>query len=514
MKNHNIILAILATSLLLIITGCDNALQEQEYSKVPQDQFYKTKVQAERALTGIYEGFWRKTYRDGSWVNENDESTNILRGNPTTTHAIEFDSWTWTDNNGNLGDLAAGVYRASSRANALIDHLKKNEQISKSDKDNIIGQAEFIRALDYFNAVRMWGGIPLYKHQVTDIKDVAKPRAPADSVYQWIITNLKDAANRLGPFSESDQEAGRVTSGAARALLGKVYLQHRQWKKAADELKKVIDSGHYKLFKDYAHIFENDYQNRIGWIFITQYGQLSDAGSNGTQHLGTEFSPEPLTLPDGTHIKFFKYTGQGTNWAPQQKFYDEAPNTYRKRMTMRKKMYFYYKLTSSGAELVQDTVTLDHPYIVKFYHILDKTSGTLQRAVGYPIVRYAGVLLMYAEALNEANSSPPPAAYQAINKVRAQARGVGTPHQQPKSVYPPLSGLTKVQFRDSVLTEEAREFIGEGHRRFELLRHHLFTKQAKSDPMVTGNITKNDTLFPLPASEVNRNPNMKQNPGY
>ena len=131
--------------------------------------------------------------------------------------------------------------------------------------------------------------------------------------------------------------------------------------------------------------------------------------------------------------------------------------------------------------------------------------------MGTPIIRYSDVLLTYAEALNEANHGPTQEAYDAINKVRARARGVGTNHEQPQSVYPPLSGLSEQAFRDSVLVEEKREFAGEGHRRLDLLRHNLFILNAKKRGV---NAQDYEKLYPIPSEEINRNPNLKQNPGY
>jgi len=148
---------------------------------------------------------------------------------------------------------------------------------------------------------------------------------------------------------------------------------------------------------------------------------------------------------------------------------------------------------------------------VKYYHP-DYSTGYLQTGVNFTVLRYSDILLTYAEALNESGVAPTTEAYDAINKVRRRARAVGTANEQPESVYPDLSGLTKEAFRKAILDERAAEFIGEGERRNDLNRYDLFISTAEAQG-VTG-IKPGYVLYPIPQNEINLNPLLEQNPDY
>ena len=126
----------------------------------------------------------------------------------------------------------------------MIDKLSVS---TISNKTRLDGEARFLRGLFYFNLVRIFGGVPLQMQGTTDLSEVTKPRNTAEEVYAFIVKDLQTAVTELSPYSESDHVAGKATSLAATALLAKVYLQQRQWQKAADEAKKVIDSKAFDL---------------------------------------------------------------------------------------------------------------------------------------------------------------------------------------------------------------------------------------------------------------------------
>src|SRR5699024_1581415 len=155
--------------------------------------------------------------------------------------------------------------------NTLMDRLKKSD-ISDDAKANISGQAKFLRALSYFDLVKLFGGVPLYVHGTTGLKNANKPRSSADSVYIQIEKDLKDAAQKLSPYSESEHSAGKATSGAAKALLVQVLAQQQKWSKAANMGKKVIDSGHFSLLKDYNDIFNGSNTVNEEQIFSITHG--------------------------------------------------------------------------------------------------------------------------------------------------------------------------------------------------------------------------------------------------
>jgi len=490
---------LLLTLLLLGASGCK--LKETPYGTVASSDFYKNQSQAQVALNGVYARFWQGVVNEDN-IYLNGNPTGILRGyqNPN-----DFDNFSWTPSDGNLQDVWTVGYSAINRANTLLDHLEKSK-IPTSAKNNIAGQAKFLRALVYFKMVTLWGDVPLYKHATTSLKNVNKSRSSEKSVYAFIESDLNSAISDLSPYSESDHTAGKVTSAAARALLAKVYAQEHKWSKAAAQCKKVMDLNEFGLMSDYHDVFNPENGNNKEMIFAIQHLQ---AGHTSSKRNSFPFSFGPADQSTNKGDVHFYNVGRGyVYWQADTTFYKNTPDTYRKSQTMRETMPYYYG--SGSTNLVNQQVTINRPFVVKYYY-LDKSSGNLKTNMGTPIIRYSDVLLTYAEAVNEAQSGPTQAAYDAINNVRARARGAGTSHAQSQSVYPPLSGLSQAAFRDSVLAEEAREFEGEGHRRLDLLRHDRFISNAQKRGVDAQDYQK---VYPIPSEEINRNHNLKQNPQY
>jgi hypothetical protein len=495
-----VITVCLIAFLIGLINGCD--LTETTYSNPSVKDFYKNKTEAQVALNGVYSTFWG-VYKDHTWLDVTDVPGGVL----VDENQSVWNTFDWTISEDNFKSIWNNLYSGINKANTLLDRIKKSD-ISDDVKANISGQAKFLRALSYFDLVKLFGGVPLYEHGTTNLKNADKSRSSADSVYEQIVKDLKDAADALSPYSESDHEAGKATSGAAKALLAQVYAQQQKWSKAASTAKEVINSSHFGLLKDYNNIFDGADDVNKEQIFSIMHGNNGPITSNETNHNVLEFGPPKITLKDGTHIQFLA-DQRSVVWSVDENLFNQASQTYRKWQTMRKKMPYYFIV--NPLKYVQDTVALNKPYVVKFLNV-DKNTAEAKKGVNTPIVRYSNVLLIYAEALNMANNSPTAAAYTAINKVRARARGVGTGHEQSKNVYSPLSGLSQKQFTDSVLTEEAREFVGEGHRRAELLRHGRFIKDAQKRGI--SDAQKYKKLYPIPFEEIQRNDNLKQNPGY
>lgn len=500
---------------LLTMPGCRNALDEQLFSQVAVDDFYKTADQAQLALNGVYGRLWDDTYRDAQWVTLGDVTGGLLIGGGSANGSgdrsgisNEWNTFTWTSD---AIELVTGwdyYYAAINRANTLIDKLEASN-IPDNAKAKIDGEARFLRALFYFNMVRLFGGVPLYVKATTDLSSSNQPRNSEEEVYAQIVTDLETSVTELSPYSEGDHAAGRATSAAATALLAKVYLQQRKWENAAAEAKKVIDMGVFDLFADYENVSGPDFHNGKEHLFSIQHGGNANSASQLYQtRMIYLFGPPAMSTPDGTNIQFHALKDL-VIFQVRKSFFESTPDTYRKWWSIRNKMPYYYK--NGLKELVMDTVPMYASFMVKF-HRVDLNTGYLREGVDYPLVRYADVLLTYAEAVNEATGAPTPEAYEAINKVRRRARAVGTPYEQPESVYPDLAGLNQSQFRDAVLAEDAAEFVGEGHYRWDLLRHDRLISNAQQLGITAA--AEKHVLFPIPKEQIARNPALEQNNGY
>ncbi len=296
-------------------------------------------------------------------------------------------------------------------------------------------------------------------------------------MYAQIIADLTDAQNL--PASYSGNNIGRATCGAAKALLAKVYLTRKDWTNAQAKLLEVINGPYgYGLFSNYADVFNKSTKNGKEHIFSVQF--LSNSGANNSRDrimtdVFSGFSSKvPPDLPADSSL-YKSYAKTDTRRAVT--FFSTLPNPA---------TGLPYKFKYLGLRKFVDTTQLLTP---------------VESGINFPVLRYADVLLMYAEAVNE-QGGPTTAAYQAINQVRERAK------------LPDLTaGLSQNDFRDSVYRERRWEFVQEGQRWFDLVRQGLLVESVKKIAAKSA-ISEKNNLFPIPQAEINVNPKITQNPGW
>jgi hypothetical protein len=299
-------------------------------------------------------------------------------------------------------------------------------------------------------------------------------RAPADDVYADITGDLTQAAALL-PASYSGNNVGRATGGSAKSLLGKVYLTRKRHGEAAGVLKEVMDGGQYALLPSYADLFKVENANHKESIFEVQY----KANSQGRgSPFATLFTPR-------TGNAGLLLTGQGATQGYNRPTRDMLgayePGDLRKDASL-------------APNWEDKGITYNDPYIKKY---LSRQSNVSDGDANWIVLRYADVLLMYAEALNELGRTVE--ALPFLNQVRARA-GLA-----------PLEGLDQGQLRLALEQERRVELAFEGHRWFDLLRtgRAIEVMNSKGFP-----ITSRDLLYPIPQSQIDINPELKQNDGY
>lgn len=469
----------------LLLVSCSDFLEEQPQSFQTAESFYKTAADATAAVNGLYVGL-----RDAGYYGQRVwelSDINADQGRLLSTNGDndlrELDNLVYSPTNTRFLAWWTAIYTNVNRTNSAIANLPR-VPMDAALKARLLGEAKFLRALAYFDLVRAYGDVPLYDQPTTDLTQISKARDKAETVYQLIINDLKEAETAL-PWSYTAADAGRATRGAAKTLLAKVYLTRRDWANAAPKAKEVIDSKTYSLFPDYADLFRPVNKNGREQIFSVQY-KVNEAGSTYTAH----FTPLYVKLPlPGT------VAGIGT-FEVEPAFYRAMPNNYRKTVSMDSTYLDYRTNRTVGF----------YPVARKY---LDPTmAGQFNSDLNWMVLRYADVLLMYAEALNE-QSGPTADAYEAINQVRRRARAVGTPNAQPAAQYPDLQNLSQTAFRQAVEDERNWELCFEGHRRWDLLRTNRFIDVMKASGK---NATAASLLFPLPQNELLKNPNLTQNP--
>lgn len=379
-------------------------------------------------------------------------------------------------------------YLGISRANAIQQNVPAIA-MDESLKKRILAEASFLRALHYFWAVQLWGDVPIITKVIDNADTYDYPRQKAEDVYKLIIEDLAKAETDL-PESYSGGDAGRATKGAAKALLGKVYLSapgtQRDYVKAAAKLLEVINTGKYSLLPNYADLFDVNKENNAESVFEVQF-KSPDQTNNMSYCTGSRAVPDNIL-------------GGGYAWfiPTDYNFNSFEANDARKPVTFRTQFY------NAAGQLITSAANPEHlkPHVKKF----EDPTVSPANAVGKNtyVIRYADVILMYAETLNEQGKTV--AAETELNKIRTRANATLA------------VGLNQVQLRDAILTERMKELCFEGWRWFDLKRTGKLVQLAgQFNPRAAGKVSEKNNLFPIPLSEINNNDGINpenQNQGY
>lgn len=458
-----LVLASLAT---LLMTSCGDSFFDLEpASSVTIDKVYKTASDYNVAVIGCY----AKLQSQVNFYTECCEyrSDNLSLGAPTagTQDRYDIDHFTEKPSNGILSSYWANFNNNVYRCNLLLDQID-GANFAENQKKQYKGEAMFIRALNYFNMYRIWGGVPATKHVVSAAEALKVARYSDEQMFDLIAGDLKEIVdNNYLPETYSSADMGRATSGAAKALLGKVYLTFHKWTEAKDILSQLI--GKYQLVSPIAQVFDVDNKNNNEIIFAVHFNKEIEGEGHSYWYNLTNASDDTNqtssllnTFPTGDARKdLITYVQVEKNVRLMNKFYDTKSPTF-------------------------------------------KTVGNDQI-----LLRYADVLLMYAEALNEIqyDASEGSLALKYLNAVRQRA-GISnlTVKQLP----------TQEKFRKGILVERQREFPYEGQRWFDLVRMG-FAKSVMAENGVE--IKDYQLLFPIPQQEIEKVGDKSilwQNPGY
>ena len=448
------------------MTSCGDSFFDLEpASSVTIDKVYKTASDYNVAVIGCY----AKLQSQVNFYTECCEyrSDNLSLGAPTagTQDRYDIDHFTEKPSNGILSSYWANFNNNVYRCNLLLDQID-GANFAENLKKQYKGEAMFIRALNYFNMYRIWGGVPATKHVVSAAEALKVARYSDEQMFDLIAGDLKEIVdNNYLPETYSSADMGRATSGAAKALLGKVYLTFHKWTEAKDILSQLI--GKYQLVSPIAQVFNVDNKNNNEIIFAV--------------HFNKEIEGEG-------HSYWYNLTNASDDTNQTSSLLNTFPTG-----DTRKDLITYVQ--------VEKTVRL----INKFYDTKSPTFKTVGN--DQILLRYADVLLMYAEALNEIqyDASEGSLALKYLNAVRQRA-GISnlTAKQLP----------TQEKFRKGILVERQREFPYEGQRWFDLVRMG-FAKSVMAENGVE--IKDYQLLFPIPQQEIEKVGNKSilwQNPGY
>lgn len=482
MKNK-IIIAFISISTL----AC-NSLEEVPLGLVSSATFYKSDKDADAAVIAVYNAInngqhtlYNRLIQIGTEMATDDYEAGPRARN---AHVRALSGLTHDPSNDRMLELWRQSYDGINRANIAIDNISSNTNLTTQTAKNLVNEAKFLRGLLYFNLVRWFGGVPLVLHETTtlDATSLNVSNATEPAVYEQIIKDLTDAEALPIPGKETIK--GRATAGAAKSLLSKVYLTQKNWAKAAEKSKEVIDSGWYDLFANYADVYNVATKNGKEHIFSAQSKGLTNW--NGNMLAG---SSAPFVVPG--------ITGDYADALHKEGKLFEAFAETDKR-----------KYITFGVEFVSPTDGKTYKTDPHFNKYFDPAIPTTpyQSSKNTPIIRFSEVLLIHAEALNEQNSGPNADAYAAIDKVRSRA---GIPLLKTTS-----PSLSQADFREAVFEERRKELVFEYQRWFDLARRGADYYVAKLKAAGKTNAQAKHIHFPIPQRELDLNPNLKQVAGW
>ena len=507
--------------LMLVLPACDSAF-ESDTPFISPDAYYRNASDALAVVGGVYEQTEEYMSAPAFFgVMEFPTEVVLYEGRPENDGG-ELNNFVVVPGNGLLSNVYSNAYVAINRANAVLDNVPGIENMNADLRARVVAEARALRALNYWHLAVLFGGVPVLTSETTNLQDLQKPRASAAEVYDLIIEDLRAAIPDL-PLQSAYENGdwGRVSKGAAQTLLAKVYLQRgsmgahngvtgalqlaqpEDYRNALDLVNEVMNSGEYALIDDYSELFASpptggDESEEVILSLQTQF-------PTGDVYAGLpcDVSPKRANTQSG-----------GDNFGAEILFFTSFPDTDARKLATYATTYQY-----AGTDVV---VTYDiddiegdgyEEYTPAFYKygVAEERCGD---ANDYLYLRYADVLLMRAEALNEIQGGPTAEAYAAAGEVQERA-----------GAEPLELGLSYDAFREALYILRRRELAFEGHgwpdgqRFFDTFESRVEASAAMAFPQQFWLETVDvqdplHRLMPIPQQALDRNAELMQNPGY
>lgn len=470
-----------------LLTSCSSLLEKEPLTSIAPTTYFKSAADAEAGITGTYDALQATgLYSQDLIVMGEMPSDNCTSAN---NDVRRMDDLTWLSTTSQNSNLYRDAYVGINRANAVLKYVP-SISMDEVRRKQIVAEARFLRALYYFDLVKVFGGVPLRLAPTESAapESLNLPRASAEEVYAQIISDLTAAEPDM-PTSNLN----RAGKDAASAQLAKVYLYQRQWDLAMQAAGRVITSRGGTPLSDFKSLFPAD--NRPESIFEVQNSGSAD---------GNNILPDLLLPSPPATYSFAKFN------IPTAELIAYAD----KDSDLRWK---YIGNTNAGRDHVSyvdggpGSSNDNGPFVYKW----PGPPNAFNSPDNTYILRFADVLLMQAEAANELTG--PSAALTSLNKIRVRAGLEALTAASPQAA-------SKQTMRQEIDRQRRLELAFEGERWFDLLR---YARHEQADPSADhavtaldiieqkrGNRDVNYLVFPLPFGELNTNPNIKQNAGY
>ena len=486
--------------LLLQLSACSDFLDKTPLDQVSSETFWTNQSEADMALAGVYARVLSSTFNytqmkidvlGGDAYTSDQSYLNVAQGNIESTSG------------GPVPSIYTDAYRGITSTNFFLENIDRTP-ISEEIKTSYKAEVRFLRALFYFQLSEYYGGVPIYTELVT-AEEAKIAQSTKDQVVSQVMSDLDFAIANL----PNTAYAGHAVKGSALALKAKVLLHNQKFQEAADAAKQVITDAKFSLFNNYKTLFLTSGQtNNPEIMFSAQY-----------------LNPD-RNIPNGPDVEYLWWGVMN----PRQEFVDEFECTDGLPIT---KSPLYDpadmkknrdpRLAITVKTFAEPMVKSDGTKIANTYNGPSQTGWeplkgcnadnmpvdySVKSDQDWVLIRYAEVLLMYAEAQNEV-SGPDASVYKAINEVRARP-GVNMP--------PIPTGLSKDDMRTRIMHERRVEFGLEGKRYLDMKRWKTIETYVPTIVDAGGVQRKFDPsknyVFPFPQSEIDVNPQLKQNANY
>ncbi len=486
MKLFKYILVIIVCS--LFSTGCKKMLEVSPYSEFSPTNVTNSQSGIKSLLYSAYQYFQgQPNTKDIINISEVTTDMAFNTGGNENLYLTQFINFTWDPSMAQIqGIIWDPYYKCIRDANLVLENI---DQVPTTDniKKLYTAEAKFLRALAYSYLYIWYGPVPL-RLSSNMPKDLA--RATDAEMQATIEKDLTEAAADL-PDPGKEELYGRATKGSAWALLTKFYLNTKQWQKASDAAGKVTGFNYYQLFPEFKNMFKVENEGNREMIFVItarnefDFGNWYAAGAMPPAFLYTDQLPE------------YRWTPAIQNFATQYRLRDALVNTFAPNDKRYVLVVRTYVNTSNVTVNLQST-----PNNTRSLKYFDNSAISNAHGNDVPVLRYADILLARSEALNELQG-PNAESVSLINLVRSRA---GITQLQLADI------ASKESFRDMILRERGWEFISEGKRREDIIRHNRFIPLALQRGITTAQ--QKHIRFPIPQSEIDANKAIVQNEGY
>jgi hypothetical protein len=486
----------IAAVLLMPLACSEEFLDKPLQGELTQDNFPTTGSDALLAVNGVYNITRNSAFHFGLFPVMDIMSDDAYKGsNPTDAASTigPFDTFTHISTESNHSRWWNTLYEGVKRANVVIEKVP-DVSMDETLRTRYIAEASFLRALFYFDLVRAWGGVPLITQVITS---PGQTRATEDEVFALIIDDLTTAIAGLPEKSEYPiTDLGRATRGAAKALLARVYLFRGDFVNAEQFAMEVVNSGQYDLEADFANANSEVGEHGVESVYEIGAMRFENVENGGTQYGNVQ------------GVRGNPNRGWGFNRPSMELMADFETDDPRLEATV-----IFLGEVIDGVTITGDNPTPDETkngsgvtIEIECYNQKVWTPGeTVPPQFGHNrrIIRYADVLLMAAEALNE-NGKPVEALIQ-LNKVRARARAGNL------TILPDVVTVDQTALRTAIYHERRVELALEGHRFWDLVR----TGRAVTVLGPLGFIAGKHELLPIPQNEIDlAQGTLEQNPGW